>query len=370
MSDAPDRHLGFALDLLRTHPDTGRGNVVVSPWSVSSALAVLAPGCDEPARDEIVRALASGRESDDLVAELAGDASGLTADRPAEDGSTLAVANTLWVDQSRTPAPAFGAGLDRWPGAGVRTVPLAANPDGARATINADVARTTRDLIPEILPAGSITPDDRAVIVNALYLLAAWLEPFSPADTTAEPFHAPSGTRELPTMRGLREVAYAGGEAEYVALPLWGGLQAEIVLSPAARTAAAGPDAASLAELRRGATTHRVLLHLPRFRVTSTTELTRPLQTLGVHRIFDAGALALRQVVVEEPLHVAGVYHAAVLRADERGIEGAAATAIVARAVAFLQLPEVEMRVDRPFHVLISDRGTGAVLFLASVAEP
>src|SRR5262245_15384064 len=125
MTAAPDRHLGFACDLLRTHPAAGQENAVVSPWSVSSALAVLAPGCDAPARDEIVRALASGPASDDLVAALAGDAAKVTAGAASaagapfssEDSCTLAVANTLWVDEDRTPAPTFAAGLEHWPGA-------------------------------------------------------------------------------------------------------------------------------------------------------------------------------------------------------------------------------------------------------------
>ncbi|TMK48392.1 MAG: serpin family protein, partial [Actinobacteria bacterium] len=52
------------------------------------------------------------------------------------------------------------------------------------------------------------------------------------------------------------------------------------------------------------------------------------------------------------------------------GIEGAAATAMVMRAVAFRSLPEVEMVVDRPFYLLVGHRATGAVLFLARVANP
>jgi serpin B len=369
---APDRHLGFACDLLRTHPAAGQDNAVVSPWSVSSALAALAPGCDAAARDEIVRALAPGATTNDLVAALAGDAAQVTASAAAaEDGSTLAVANTLWVDEGRTPSPAFAAGLERWPGAAVHSIRLAGDPEGARSTINADVAATTRELIPEILPAGSISPDDRAVIVNALYLLAAWLEPFSPDATTDEPFHAPSGSRDVPTMQGLRDAAYTAGlgGGGYLALPLWGVLRAEILLPPAG-AAATVLDASGLDDLRRRATTHRVDLHLPRFRVSSAYALDGPLQRLGIGRVFDASTRPLPDVVVEEPLHISGAFHAAVLRADERGIEGAAATAMIARAVAYRELPEVEMRVDRPFLVLITHRDTGAVLFLARVAEP
>ena len=75
-------------------------------------------------------------------------------------------------------------------------------------------------------------------------------------------------------------------------------------------------------------------------------------------------------VVAEEPLWIAGAYHTAVLRVDETGIEGAAATALVARAIAYRQLPTVEVRVDRPFLLLLTHRRTGAVAFIAQVREP
>jgi serine protease inhibitor len=75
-------------------------------------------------------------------------------------------------------------------------------------------------------------------------------------------------------------------------------------------------------------------------------------------------------VVVEERLWIAGAYHAAVLRVDETGIEGAAATALVARGVAYRQLPEVEVRVDRPFLLLVTHQRTGAVAFAVRVRQP
>jgi serpin B len=351
-----------------------RGDVVVSPWSVSSALAVLAPGVDDLARAEIDRALAGAGSAGDTagaVAALASDAA--TFGRRAAlsgDGSVVAVANTLWVDDACRPAPAFAADLERWPGAAVRAAALGRDPAGARAVINADVAALTRDLVPEILPADALTPDDRAVVVNALYLLTAWGEPFVAADTTDETFHAPSGARAVPTMRGRREAAYAHDCWQYLALSLHRGLRAEVLLAPPGDQPPAGlPAPAVLADLRARASIHRVDLHLPRFRAETTTDLEEPLRALGVAAIFDP-VPRLVGVVDGAALRVARAFHAAVLRVDEQGVEGAAATALIARAVAYLRLPEVEMRVDRPFALLVTDQETGVILFAARVTEP
>jgi serine protease inhibitor len=371
MSVATDLHAGFAADLLRALAPAGGEHVVVSPWSVSSALAVLAPGCDEPARREIGQALGQRADTGDLPALLAAHAATVAeaGNRAPSDEGMLAVANTLWVEHGRTPVPGFLRLLDRWPGAALRSAFLAADPEGARAAVNADVALTTRDLIREILPAGSLTGDERAVIVNALYLLAGWVEPFAEASTAQEPFHSPSGSRDLAMMRGSREVGYARDGWQYLDLPLRLGLRAEVLLPPVAADSHPGPlDPALLAELRDRAIVHRVDLHLPRFRAESATGLIEPLRALGVCRVFDASALV--DVVAEEPLQVSSAFHAAVLRVDERGIEGAAATAMVARTVAYRRLPEVEVRVDRPFLFLVTHRETGVVVFLACVVEP
>jgi serine protease inhibitor len=317
---------------------------------------------------EIEQALAAGTSTDDVVAELAAGAAKVARHHAVPgDDSVLAVANTLWVDDSRRPVAHFLQQLERWPGAALRFAPMIADPDGVRAAINADVARTTRGLIKEILPEGSVTSDDRAVIANALYLLAGWIDRFDAARTSDEPFDAPSGQRDVPTMRGAREAAYAHDAWEYLALPLWRDLQAEILLPPAgtaAENVVQGVDCTLLVELRRQATDHRVDVHLPRFRVERWNALIPALEALGVHRIFHEPVLT--GIVVEQSLLVvAGVFHAAVLRVDERGIEGAAATAMVVRGIAYRRLPVVEMRVDRPFFLLVTHRGTGAVIFLA-----
>jgi serine protease inhibitor len=373
MPAATDRHSGFAADLLHAlHPPTpGADAVVLSPWSVSSALAAVAPACTPRVRRQIEQAVSGPGGGGDQLVALAADAARVV---DAGGDGLLAVANTLWVDEACTPVAAVVEDLGRWPGASLRGVPLRTDPHGARQTVNAAVAELTRDLVPELLPPGTVTGDDRAVVVNALYLLAGWLEPFTASLTEDEPFRGPSGPRAVPTMRGVREVEYADEGWQYLALPLDLGLTAEILVPPDGHRAAVDAvarvdalDGALLRRCRRRASEHRVDLHLPRFRAETAVELTGSLHALGMGGLFEPGALGL---VVEERVHVSAAFHAAVLRVDERGIEGAAATALAMRAVAHRHLPEVEVRVDRPFAFLVTHRPTGAILFLAHVVDP
>jgi serpin B len=357
MDAAPD--LRFATALFGAAAGTGDSNYVCSPWSVASALAALAPGTTAEARDEIATAVGAP--------DRLRHAAGVLAQSGGGGDAVLQVANRLWVDEGRIPNPSFLAELGQWPGAGVRTAPIRRDPEGARALVNADVAAATRGLIPEIVGQGALS-GMTAVLVNALYLMAAWLQPFRPQDTTEEAFHAPGGTRNVATMRACHETGYARAASwQYVSLPLALGMQAEVVLPPGHAAEPLAP--ARLTALRNAATTWRVDVHLPRARVEAGTRLAGPLSTLGVCRIFAPAAPAVA-CVTDRPLFISDAVHRAVLRVDESGIEGAAATAMVMRAVAFRSIPEVDMVVDRPFFLLVGHRGTGAVLFLARVADP
>jgi serpin B len=375
----PTLHLAFATALFRAAAGDAASNFVCSPWSVASALAALAPGTESDARKEIAAAVG---KSEDLRSEAASvmESSGPEAPlkapgknpeaplkAPGKTETVLAVANRLWVDEGRIPNPSFLAELAQWPGAGLRTAPISRDPEEARTLVNADVAATTRGLVPEILQKGTLD-GMTALLVNALYLLAGWRQPFRPEDTVDEAFHAPAGTRDAPMMRAHRETAYARAAAwQYVSLQLGAGMAAEVVLPPDRPMQPI--TAGHLAALRNAATPHRVDLHLPRTRLEAGTRLAGPLAALGVRSIFDVRAPAVTGVA-DQPLFISDGVHRAVLRVDENGVEGAAATGMIMQAVAFRSLPDVEMVVDRPFYLLIGHPATGSVLFMARVAEP
>lgn len=356
---SPERDLDFACALVATAAGGAETNFVCSPWSVATTLAMLAAGSDAAARGEIEAAIGP-------VDHLRSSAGLVTAD-PATQESVLAVANRVWADERAMVEMDFVDSLMGWPGAAVRTAPLRRDTEAARVTINSDVASTTRGLIPEIVARGMLDPDDRAVVVNALYLLSGWRQPFHPGATVAEPFACPAGSRPVATMRQSVETLYAasGGWA-WLSLELGLGLDAEVLLPPGGTRGAPGVP---LQELRAAAAAHRVDLHLPRVRVESGTELSVPLMARGVRRIFDPAAAAVRGVV-DEPVWVSEAIHRAVLRMDEAGIEAAAATALRLTGVAYRRLPEVEMVVDRPFWLLVTHRATGSILFMARVVDP
>jgi len=360
-------HLAFTLALHRAAaPDCSR-NACWSPYSVASALGLVTAGARGATRDELVSLLGD-------VGALRTLLTGATTLGPITYGAeepVFAVANTLWADDSIDIRDSFADELARWVRGSVRTAPFRNAPGKARDLINRDVAETTRDLIPELLPDGAIHPDTVAALVNALYLKCGWIARFIEGATTPRPFHAPGGTVEVPTMELSESIGYAHtGGWQVVRLHAVGGVEA-VILLPDNDLTEAEPSltAAALARLLAAPRSTQVNLRLPKVNVSLQAELTPPLKKLGVRTVFtDDADLGL---ISPHPLAVQAVFHESVLRLDEQGFEGAAATAVMLRLTSMQPYVEpIQVDVDRPFLLLIRHTATGAVYFLARITNP
>ncbi|MCT2584895.1 serpin family protein [Actinophytocola gossypii] len=362
-------HLAFTLALHRVVAPPGSG-VCWSPFSVASALGLLAQGAAGETRDELATALLGDAHGDlGELGKLLLQATELDAPRGDEDEPMIAVANTLWTDESVDVLVSFVEELGRWSNGTVREAPFQTAPGQARDLVNVDVAKTTRDLVPELIPPGAITAETVSALVNALYLKCAWRLRFTEGATTPRPFHAPSATREVPTMALSERIGYAAQDGWQVAtLRAVGGVEA-VVLLPDGDLAEAEDalDADALGRLLDAPRLTQVDLALPRLEVRTKTELTEPLGRLGVRTAFTRDADL--SGISPSPLAVEAVLHESVLRIDEQGLEGAAATAVMMRMVSMPTRSE-RMVVDRPFLLVVRHAATGAVYFMARVIEP
>lgn len=359
------QHLEFTLALQDTLAPTG--NVVWSPFSVASALALLARGAEGTTRDELVSLLLGdkGAKIERLTRSL-DEAERLAEPQDDQDRPVVAVANTLWSDQRITIRPEFADALAEMPSGSVRSAPFMTDPEGALKLINSDVAETTRQLIPNLLPAGTIKSDTVAALVNALYLKVAWLHGFEKSATEPRPFHTPSGVVRVPTMWISESLDYARTSGwQVIGLPAIGGVRA-VVLLPDGELPET--DAATLQQLVDAPQRRKVTLRMPKLHLKLQAELATVLTKLGVRQVFsDDAALG---GISADGLAVQAVIHETVLKLDEEGIEGAAATAVMLRALSMDVTPPIEVTVDRPFLLLVRHEASGAVYFSARVVDP
>lgn len=205
-----------------------------------------------------------------------------------------------------------------------------------------------------------------------MYLKVAWRHRFPEERTEDADFRSPSGVRCVPTMHLSESLGYAARDGwQVVELPAAGGVTATVLLPDGDLAAAESTmDDNALAALVRAPRKRQVRLALPKVKLRQRAALKPALAGLGVRTMFTPRA-DFTPLSPDPRLYVGEVLHEAVLRLDEQGLEGAAATAVMMRALAMITPADpVDVVVDRPFLLLVRHAATGVVYFFARVVEP
>jgi serpin B len=281
----------------------------------------------------------------------------------------------VWVQSGLPLRPEFTARLHE-AAATLADADFSAAPEAARTLINRVIAEQTEGKITGLLPPGAVGRLTRLVLASAVYLKAAWTQPFPESATADAPFY-PDGqdhsSLTVPMMHLTAAQAYLRGDGyQAVLLPYRDIGMAMAVVLPDGPLSALRPKvaAAGLGGLLAGTARHQVTLSLPRFRLEAAFDLIPALRRLGVTEAFGDDA-DFGGITDAEPLRIGAVVHKAYIDVDEHGTEAAAATAIImAGMAAFRAPPPVRMVVDRPFLFAIIDTATSLPLFLGQVSHP
>jgi serpin B len=365
---AADAALGADLFQILTEDAT---DTVFSPASVASALRIALCGARGQTAAELARVLHLDEDPKPQDAAAAGLRLTLTS---GGGSATFRAPNTVWIQSGLPVSAAFEARLHD--AVTLAAADFRAAPEATRTEINRVIASQTEGKISGLLPSGTITALTRLVLASAVYLKAAWAEPFPERATAEAPFY-PDGRDQpaltVPMMHGTASRAYLRGDGyQAVLLPYRDINLAMAVLLPDGPLAALRPKlaAAGLGGLLAGAARHQVTLSLPRFRLEAAFNLIPALRRLGVAAAFGDNA-DFGEISEAAPLRIGAVAHKAYVDVDEHGTEAAAATAVVIRAAAAMRPPPaVTMVVDRPFLFAIVDSTTGLPLFLGQVSHP
>jgi serpin B len=115
----------------------------------------------------------------------------------------------------------------------------------------------------------------------------------------------------------------------------------------------------------------KVIVTMPKFRMTQEFELGGTLGAMGMPEAF-TGSADFSGMTGNRDFAISDVIHKAYIDVNEEGTEAAAATAVTMRALAVRvpgQPPPV-FRADHPFVFLIRDNPSNSILFMGRVANP
>lgn len=363
---AAQAKLAFGLVRRLERANSGaENNIVVSPASIATVLALLDLGADNRLRTAVHRTLGFDRKSLRSAAdELDGLRTTITRLTAAENGP-LTVANTIVFDPAAAPYRLALMGL-RAAGADVRVEDLSKRDTLQR--INEWVASRTKGLIPTILDDAPL--NGGLVALNALHFKDRWHIPFDPDATAPAPFRMLDGrTIEVPMMHHHESGKFLFRQDQrFVAidLPYANARFSIAIITTKDKPARAREFARAAGWLAGdGFSEAEGELVLPRFSLSGSAELLAALDALGLRR----GRLSATAFhgLSPAPQTIARVVQRTELRVDEVGTEAAAATSVT--TTRSMPIDYVKMVVDKPFVFALRDRETGLILMSGYVGR-
>ena len=352
----------FSLDFLDRVDSSVRTNYVVSPLSMQFLLGMVLNGANGETADEICTVLGYGRGEKEAVNEYCYS---MLSQLPVMDKKTdLGIANALFADNSLPVLSSYKTTVSKYYRPEIANLDFSDRRNSLN-TINRWCSENTKGMIDNMID--ELDPNVSLYLFNALYFKGMWQEKFNKASTASELFTCESGQKtRLAMMKQKQDHPYAENEVfQSVSLSYGNSAYTMTVLLP--KPGYGTSDVISFLkeigwdEFRYSLHSSEVDLWLPRFETAYKFEAKKILSEMGMNLAFESGADF--SALSENPLFLQFVNQNAVIRVDEEGTEAAAITEGGFGEMAPPPIPSATFHADHPFLYLISERGTGAILF-------
>ncbi len=347
-------------------------NIVLSPLSVAAALYMTYNGADGNTQKAMSEVLALN----DMTVDTLNAAFEALSDllQQTSGNTNLQIANAVFWDENKvTPGESFLRPLQEKYQAETINGDFTNNPDQVLASINDWVNDKTEGRIEKLLE--ELDPREVMFLVNALYFIGDWDQPFVEEATFEGDFQLSDGqTIQVPTMfqdhqlRFLINDTYSAVElafddTDYVM---------QFVIPVAEVDLIDWLDASQLANIKQriadDAQVGRVLITLPKFEINYKITLNDALKALGMEIAFNPSAANFSKIgaFTEGSPYISRVEHKTFLKIDEKGAEGAAVTAV---GIGVTSLPPT-INFNRPFMIQLVHQPSNTQIFSGVVQNP
>ena len=339
-------------------------NICLSPLSAQFAMAMVVNGAEGKTKTEILDAMKLGDNANEKGRRLLDDIATKTI---WNENGDVRIANSIWIKDGLDVKQDFVDTNKKYFDALVESAPF--NQETVKR-VNDWCNENTNGKIPTILDR--FTENDRMLLINALYLKAAWSKPFQERNTTDKMFTTEKGEEIKVPMMMMRsnEPFYRDEAVAMVSKRLQDGYTMLFVLpgEGVGCDEAAEYLAKDFETFLKKMTVKDVNLSLPKFTTDFGMSLKPILANLGIKKAF--GSKAQFGGISDEALFISDVVQKTYINVNEKGTEAAAVTIAVSGALS-MRPPKTEViTFDRPFIYAIIKDNSNEVLFAGKVGNP
>ncbi len=368
------RNNKFAFDIFNAINPSHDENLVISPFSISTALAMTFAGADGNTAMQMARTLYFDMDQEAFHKNFSEWVN--TILEKGESKKQLQIANSLWPQEDYPFLDEFMNLIRQYYGSAFYKVNYKGDREQIRQQINAWVEKHTNDLIKDLIQPGVLTDDTRLVLVNAIYFLSDWKIAFDENATHPGVFYITrEKTANVPFMYMKDDLRYTKtDDYQVIELKYEGGDFSMLVVLPAENkdliSFMKDFDALTFAQTIEKLEKQEVQVYLPSFKVRSKFDLEKLLAAMGMPDAFSNRADFSRMTPLND-LKIDKVIHEAFIDVNEEGTEAAASTAVVIiRKSAIIDPPNNIFRADRPFFYVIKENSSNSILFMGKVVNP
>ncbi|KAH8282904.1 hypothetical protein KR054_010688, partial [Drosophila jambulina] len=358
----------FTDDLYRLlAKDNAQKNLISSPLSVEIAMTMAYMGAEGQTADELRTALKLPKDKKQVASkyrELLSDLEG------REKDVILELANRIYVNSGYSLVPKYGEILrDSFK---ADAVPISlVNGQDAADVVNKWVSSQTRGKISKIVTPPDMTPDLKALLLNAIYFKGQWSRKFDKGKTRQQVFRVSETERtpvQMMSQLGTFRAEYLNDlDAKVISLPYRNSSLYMLIFLPN-KVDGLSQLEDKIKGFSRRLINREVHVELPKFKIEFAQVLNNHLQTLGIRDAFSPSA-NFGGLVDKSSVYISKVLQKAFVEVNEEGAEAAAVTVI--HSVWKLSTSErniMNFKADHPFAFIIRDEKT--VYFQGHVVKP
>lgn len=362
--------------------NTGRENIVMSPYSIEFILGINNNVVDDATHQTINKAWqypATSKASvinQGLQKQLSEEKERKEREKQWNIGESYKfnVANAIYVAPKFTLSSDFKK-IAKDYDAQLQTLDFTKS--GSVKTVNEWVSKQTEGQIPKVVESFSNPQNMRMMLVNTVHLEARWEGEFNKKNTKNRKFYGIKKTSTIPLMQcEIGDASYYEDKSVQFVQKSLRPYNMFFILpkakgQKALDQAIASLNSAQLNKMRKSSDTDKVKYEgeffLPRFTASyETQDLQQDLKGVGID--FSKSNLNKATVNPKEDLTISQMIHKAVIDVNEEGVSASAVT-VEPSAEAMLetrQIKKIEVKLDRPFIYGIMDY-SGNILFLGTV---
>ncbi len=362
----------FGLEIFqKIRKESEKENIMISPLSISVAFAMAYNGADKDTKTEMEKAMKlNGLTTDQINSSYK---MLINALQSLDKDVVFEIANAIFYADGFSVKPDFLNINKTIYDAEVSKLNFGS--PAAVETINDWVANKTNDKITKIIE--SLSPDDRMVLLNAIYFNGIWKTKFDEKGTHLLNFTKTNGTNiEVPMMKKEEKLDYtANSFFSAIKMPYGKGQYNMLVMLPAeGKNSQDVINELSATSWNNWAksfeTKDPVVVTMPRFKFAFETKLNNVLAEMGMVKAFQPN-IADFSKISDKDLYISSAVHKSFIDVNENGTEAAAVTSITFTTTsAGNEPPKTYFTVNKPFIFAITEKDTDAILFIGEVQNP